>query len=259
MNEDELQAWVDRRLPPERQAAVERYLAGHPAEAARLDAYRAQNAALHALFDGVLDAGMPPPLQAAARHAPPRAAANGPAWRTRAAAMLAIAVGAALAGGAAGWTLRGAPAAYAAHAVPTLPRQAALAHTVYSPEVKHPVEVGADQQQHLVAWLSKRLGKQLRPPQLGPQGYELIGGRLLPGEGGPVAQFMYTDAGGQRLTLYVSSGQQGGRDTAFRFAQEGKVGVFYWIDGSFGYALSAAVGRGELSQIAHAVYEQLQP
>jgi len=37
------------------------------------------------------------------------------------------------------------------------------------------------------------------------------------------------------------------------------VAVFYWIDGSFGYALSAAVGKGELSQVASAVYEQLQP
>jgi anti-sigma factor RsiW len=182
------------------------------------------------------------------------------------AAMLAVAVGAGLAGGTAGWTLRGASAdaggALAAGGpapLAALPRQAALAHAVYTPEVKHPVEVGADQQQHLVAWLSKRLGKQLRPPQLGRQGYELVGGRLLPGDSGPVAQFMYSDASGQRLTLYVSSGQHGKRDTGFRFAQEGNVSVFYWIDGSFGYALSAAAGKAELSQIANAVYEQLQP
>jgi anti-sigma factor RsiW len=87
----------------------------------------------------------------------------------------------------------------------------------------------------------------------------LVGGRLLPGDTGPVAQFMYADASGQRLTLYVSSGQKQNRDTGFRFAQEGNVGVFYWIDGSFGYALSAAVGKKELSQIANAVYEQLLP
>ena len=183
------------------------------------------------------------------------------------AAMLAVAAGAGLLGGAAGWTLRGsAPdtnarlaASGPAQALAALPRQAAIAHAVYTPEVKHPVEVGADQQQHLVAWLSKRLGKQLRPPQLAKQGYELVGGRLLPGDSGPVAQFMYADASGQRLTLYVSSGQKQNRDTGFRFAQEGNVGVFYWIDGSFGYALSAAVGKKELSQIANAVYEQLQP
>ena len=268
MNEAELQAWVDGRLPPERAAAVERYLAGHPAEAARLQAYREQNAALHALFDDVLDAPLPQTLRRRPA-APVARPGTVPAWR-RMAAMLAVAAGAGILGGGAGWTLRGAqhaqgagmaaagaPAALAALAA--LPRQAALAHAVYAPEVKHPVEVGADQQQHLVAWLSKRLGKQLRPPQLAQQGYELVGGRLLPGDSGPVAQFMYADTSGQRMTLYVSSGQKQNRDTGFRFAQEGNVGVFYWIDGSFGYALSAAVGKGQLSQIANAVYEQLQP
>lgn len=251
MNEAELQAWVDGRLTPERLAAVEGYLAEHPAEAARLRAYRDQNTALHSLFADVLDAPIPDALH------PPLRAASPPAWG-RMAAMVAIAIGAGLLGGTAGWSLRGSGTELA-QAMTALPRQAALAHAVYTPEIKHPVEVGADQQQHLVAWLSKRLGKQLRPPQLGKQGYELVGGRLLPGDSGPVAQFMYTDASGQRLTLYVSSGQKGNRDTGFRFAQEGNVGVFYWIDGSFGYALSAAVGKGELSQIANAVYEQLQP
>lgn len=262
MNEAELQAWVDGRLPPDRQAAVDRYLAEHPAEAARLHAYREQNAALHALFDEVLEAPLPDALGAPRSDAP----SARPAWR-RLAAMLAVAVGAGVIGGAAGWTLRGAgtdsgaglAASGAAQALAALPRQAAIAHAVYTPEVKHPVEVGADQQQHLAAWLSKRLGKQLRPPQLAKQGYELVGGRLLPGDSGPVAQFMYADASGQRLTLYVSSGQKQNRDTGFRFAQEGNVGVFYWIDGSFGYALSAAVGKKELSQIANAVYEQLLP
>jgi len=260
MNEAELQAWVDGRLPPDRQAAVERYLADHPAEAARLQAYREQNATLHALFDDLLDAEVPGKLVR------PRPHASKPAW-PRMAAMLVVAAGAGLIGGTAGWTLRGAgtesggglAASGASQALAALPRQAAIAHAVYTPEVKHPVEVGADQQQHLVAWLSKRLGKQLRPPQLARQGFELVGGRLLPGDNGPVAQFMYADAGGQRLTLYVSSGQKQNRDTGFRFAQEGNVGVFYWIDGSFGYALSAAVGKKELSQIANAVYEQLQP
>ncbi|MGW8390260.1 anti-sigma factor family protein [Pseudoduganella sp. HUAS MS19] len=284
MNEAELQAWVDGRLPPDRQAAVDRYLAGHRAEAARLLAYREQNAALHALFDPVLDAGVPELMQTprtgarpgdAPRPAPGAGNAGahsaGPAWTIpawrRMAAMLAVAVGAGVLGGAAGWTLRGAgigggagrAASGAGQSLAALPRQAALAHAVYTPEVRHPVEVGADQQQHLVAWLSKRLGKPLRPPQLAKQGYELVGGRLLPGDNGPVAQFMYGDASGQRLTLYVSSGQKQNRDTGFRFAQEGNVGVFYWIDGSFGYALSAAVGKKELSQLANAVYEQLQP
>lgn len=98
----------------------------------------------------------------------------------------------------------------------------------------------------------------MRPPKLGALGYELIGGRLLPGGSGPVAQFMYHDAAGQRLTLYVSTENAGNRDTAFRFAQEGPINVFYWIDGQFGYALSAGIPKAELAHVATAVYRQLE-
>jgi anti-sigma factor RsiW len=245
--EAELQAWVDGRLAPLRRAEVDSYLDARPDEAQRLQAYRRQNQELRTLFNPVLDEPLP-----WSHTQPPRRVWP---WR-RIAAGAAIAVGAGLLGGYAGWQLRAAeaPALAAAEA---LPRQAALAHAVYAPEVRHPVEVGVDQQQHLVAWLSKRLGTQLRPPQLGAVGYDLVGGRLLPGDGGPVAQFMYADASGQRLTLYVSSGQKEKRETGFRFAQEGNVSVFYWIDGSFGYALSASIGRGELGRIAQTVYDQL--
>jgi anti-sigma factor RsiW len=183
----------------------------------------------------------------------------------RIAAGLAIA----FAGGLAGWFLHAnVPASMVAQGtmatqpesikVSALARQAAIAHVVYSPDVRHPVEIGADQEDQLVTWLSKRLGTPIRPPKLGKLGYELIGGRLLPGQSGPVAQFMYHDAAGQRLTLYVSTEQAHNSDTGFRFAQEGPVNVFYWIDGKFGYALSAGIGKAELTRIATAVYEQLE-
>lgn len=140
----------------------------------------------------------------------------------------------------------------------SLPRQAAIAHVVYSPDVRRPVEIGADQEDQLMAWLSKQLGAKIRPPKLGTLGYELIGGRLLPGASGPVAQFMYHDVTGQRLTLYVTTENTANKDTGFRFAQEGLVNVFYWIDGKFGYALSAGIDKGELARVATVVYEQLE-
>ena len=97
----------------------------------------------------------------------------------------------------------------------------------------------------------------VRPPKLGGLGYELVGGRLLPGNSGPVAQFMYHDASGQRMTLYVTTESIEMRDTGFRFAREGPVNVFYWVDGKFGYALSAGIDKGELAKVATAVYDQL--
>ena len=40
-------------------------------------------------------------------------------------------------------------------------------------------------------WLSKRLGRPLVVPDLAAVGFRLMGGRLLPAEDGPAAQFMY--------------------------------------------------------------------
>ena len=59
MTEDELQAYVDDVLLPERRAAVEAHLARHPADAERVAAYRAQKQALKALFQPVLDEPLP--------------------------------------------------------------------------------------------------------------------------------------------------------------------------------------------------------
>lgn len=255
VTEADLHAYVDGFLSEARQREVELYLAERPEEQARVQAYRAQNAELRALFRPVLDEPVPSRLKSGLQHSSERYG--------RYAAALVIA----LAGGAGGWVLHGATQTNPALAqlnggvaplkVSTLARQAAVAHSVYSPDARRPVEVSAEQEDQLIAWLSKRTGSPIRPPKLGKLGYELIGGRLLPGESGPVAQFMYQDGLGQRLTLYVSTDQAQNKDTGFRFAQEGAVNVFYWIDGKFGYALSAGINKGELANIAHAVYEQL--
>jgi anti-sigma factor RsiW len=141
-------------------------------------------------------------------------------------------------------------------------RQAAVAYVVYQPEVRHPVEVTAAQQDHLVQWLSKRLGRKLKVPDLTAQGYQLLGGRLLPGDTGARAQFMYQDAAGRRLTLYLGAVKDGGtmntKETAFRFFEEGGVPAFYWVDQGFGCALSGPLPRGTLLELARIAYEQLE-
>jgi anti-sigma factor RsiW len=121
------------------------------------------------------------------------------------------------------------------------------------------VAVAADQEAHLVTWLSKRLGADLKVPQLSALGYGLVGGRLLPGEHGPVAQFMYQDGKGQRLTLYVRTNAEDTQETAFRYARDNNVGVFYWLDHKLGYALSGEMDKAELLKVATAVYRQLNP
>lgn len=246
VTEADLHAYVDGMLPPARAAEVEAYLSERPEESARLAAYREQIVAFHREFDPVLEEPLPGRLGVPRRY-----------WvrpLLRYAAVLAwFALGV-----AAGWQLH---AYNTERSIETTAwaRRAAIAHVIYSPEVRHPVEVGADQEAHLVAWLSKKLGAPLKVPYLGNQGFQLVGGRLLPGERGPVAQYMYQDGKGQRLTLYVRVNPDESRETAFRFAQERGVGVFYWLDGKLGYALSGEVGKEDLLRIATAVYRQLNP
>lgn len=247
VTESELHAYVDSVLPAARAAEVESHLSGHPDEASRVAAYREQIAALRREFDPVLHDPVPRWLEVPPsrwRRALPRYAA--------AAAWMAL-------GGAIGWQLHAYNASGPTAESAAWARRAAIAHVVYSPEVRHPVEVGADQEVHLVAWLSKRLGAALKVPHLGGVGYSLVGGRLLPGERGPVAQFMYQDGKGQRLTLYVRVNPDDSRETAFRFAQERGVGVFYWLDRKLGYALSGEVDKPELLRVATAVHAQLNP
>lgn len=264
ITEADLHGYVDGQLSAERRDEVERYLDERADERARVAAWQRDAEALRRLFDPVLSE--PVPLQLRVRRAPPAP------WRALAAAVAFAALSA-----AAAWTVRGAidrqgaagPIAGAAAsadrgasspALSGFAHRAAVAHAVYSPEVRRPVEVGADQEQQLVTWLSKRLGTPVKAPALKPIGYELVGGRLLPGEAGPVAQFMYQDGAGQRLTLYVTREPPKGEDgaqVAFKFGRDGPVNVFYWVDKDFGYALSGSADRQELTRIAHEVYRQL--
>ena len=246
VSELDLHAYVDGRLSEERRAEVEAYLTASAQESERVRAYQEQNEILHTLFDSVLDEPIPPKWRSSRRH-----------WsfplRPVAAASVCIIVG-----GLLGWALRGEYAGRSAKRV-DFARQAAMAHAVYTPEVRHPVEVSAQQEEHLVGWLSKRLGAPLKAPHLLDLGYELVGGRLLPGDQGPVAQFMYQDKNGQRLTLYIKTDASTERETAFRFSQEGTVGVFYWIDRQLSYALSGELRKTELLQVADAIYKKLNP
>ncbi|MFH1603505.1 MAG: anti-sigma factor [Pseudomonadota bacterium] len=245
VTEFDLHAYADRQLDDTRRVLVEAHLAHDAETAERVRLWRKQNETLREIYNPVLNETVPHRLlDTRASHR------RWPSYTLAAGAMgLSFALG---------WILHANQADSLAQ-IATLPRRAAVAHAVYVPEVRHPVEVGADQQDHLVKWLSKRLGTELKVPLLTQQGFDLVGGRLLPGGKGPVAQFMYQDPRGQRITLYISVRDAAPRDTAFRFSQEDKVAVFYWIDGKLGYALSANLDRASLLTVATAVYRQLNP
>jgi anti-sigma factor RsiW len=135
--------------------------------------------------------------------------------------------------------------------------EAAAAYTVYTPEVIHPVEVPADKQAHLAAWLGRRLGVTLRVPELAEVGQTLVGGRLLSSEYGLGALLMYEASSGERIVLYVCRDDGGHQASALRFAHHDAVSVFYWFDGTLSYAIAARMARADLQEIARAAYSAM--
>lgn len=276
--DEQLSAWLDGEGSATERAAIAAWLDSHPDEAARVQAWTADRDTLRAAFGPVLDEALPPHLVATARHGGPR--------RTPL-AMAAAATGLLLAGGLIGaWlSTHWAASDEARLAVRTPPeagasapsldltaapmawtQRAAVAHAVYAPEVRHPVEVSVvegnaaeqrAQEQHLARWLTKRLDMPVRLFDLRTQGFELVGGRLLPDASGPSAQLMYQSAQGERITVYLRK-PEAGTHTAFRFQRDGALGLFYWVEDGQGCALVGALPRERLLAAAEAVYQQME-
>lgn len=248
ITDTDLHALVDGRLSAARRAQVERYLETDARARQRVQRYRQLNAAIQERYAGVLDEPVPERLTS---RRPSRSAPR--YWA------VAAALGWMVLGGVVGsllqshWNPRPEPIIET-----DLIKPAAFAHLVYTPETRHAVDVTADQEAYLVNWLSTRLHTDIRAPNLAAIGYRLIGGRLLPSSNRMAAQFMYEDAGGNRVTLYVRTGIWANQETAFRYQVERSVGVFYWLDGPLGYALTGAVERDTLLHIAAAVYRELR-
>jgi len=264
-----LSAWIDGELPPERRAEVESWLRDHPDDAARVRAWTADARSLRSALDPVLDEAVPAPLTQTVWRKGPVVMPN-LAWARWAAALALFVLGGAV-GAALTWRLQPAPAGSAVLASGGgWVQRAAVAHSVYVPEVRHPVEVKA-QEEHLSRWLTRRLDVPVKLFDLREQGFELIGGRLLPDAAGPSAQLMYqavtppgavgASAKPERVTVYLRKPDDA-TPAAFRYERQGELGLFYWVEGKSansgptGYALVGALPRDKLLALAEAIYRQ---
>jgi anti-sigma factor RsiW len=251
-NDEQLQAYVDNELDEITACEVEKYLQLNPQLAEEINDYQQYNADLHRLFDPVLDEKIPERLQA--KTAKP---SKSPwfSYSQAASLFLAVAIGVII-----GWMSRAELAPTVAsvqQATNTLVQDAFAYHAVYTPEVLHPVEVDASQQQHLTKWLSKRLKTKIRAPDLAKLGFNLLGGRLLESGNEPAAQFMYENEHGQRLTLFARHRFNTENETAFHYASAGKINGFYWIDDQLSFVIVSAIPKAEISRVSHYVYQTL--
>jgi anti-sigma factor RsiW len=267
-DDERLSAWLDGELPPAQMSEVDAWLASHPEDAARVRLWAADRDALRARLRPMVDEPVPEALSGIVW----RASAGGRfgGWRWAAAATVLFALGGVV--GAVAMRQWGAePAAMAAAKPADWVHRAAVAHAVYVPEQRHPVEVAVAgssaeesraQEEHLARWLTRRLGFTVKLFDLRADGFELVGGRLLPDAAGPSAQLMYQamqpaaqGVAPARVTVYLRK-PDNGTDFAFRYERQGELSLFYCVDEGVGYAVAGSLPREQLLALAESIYKQ---
>lgn len=238
----DLHAYVDEQLGPERRAEVEAYLTEHPDAAVLVADYRVQNDRLHALFDPVLNEPVPPRVLA------PRRAPRGSLWRIAAAVAL-VALGALLGLAAMEWRDHRSYEAQVLH-------PALAAYATFVADKNHAVEVGADQEVAMRNWLSKRMGVDIAIPKFDPQGYALLGGRLLPGADKPNCQLIYQRSDGKRIALFMTR-EQGSVHHTMTFDARGQERIAHWSNGTLSFVIAGETSPEDLHAIAVAARVQL--
>ena len=216
ITDDLLHAYADGQLSPQQREQVEAYFRTHSEKQQESHDHRLLNQSLHTLFDPALDRPVPANVLALLKEkdqrvpARPSNAINLPSSDTKPAAtrwlFQSIAAGVLLmVGTLLGWVMHGELSGVSVPARAALESLAVDAHRVYARETRHAVEVQAPEQNHLMSWLSARLGEPVGPADLTTYGYELLGGRLLPAEGEPAGMYLYRGPHEARLTYYITS------------------------------------------------------
>lgn len=252
ITDSDIQAYIDNQLDPARCREIEIYSQNHPEIAGMIEDFQILNHSIKALYNPILEEELPKQFTQGRKivQEPKQ-----PKLFKIAASLAWLAIG-----GIIGWSLHPTQLMLAqsidgqeTHLV----QPASFAHAIYSTETLHPVEVSAQQQQHLVSWLSKRLHTDIKAPDLSKNNYQLVGGRLLPSTNRMAAQFMYQDQENGRITLYIRRGAWNNNKTVFHFSSQEDSSVLYWISGEMGYALVGNLKKAELLELSEQIFQQI--
>jgi anti-sigma factor RsiW len=239
IGEDDLQAYIDDRLAPNRRRQVEAWLQQYPEQRRNVEADRRHR---HTLRSTLLAGDEPVPARL--RVTEVRSQIRAARWhRVRAAAAAVVLV---IAGAAVGWLGRGWLGLQAADMA-----DATAAYRVFTADAVQPVEMRASDRIRLGQWLSGRLGRTLEIPDLSSLGLRLMGGRLLSTAHGAAALLMYDNDRGARLVFYVRP-VSAGRPSGLHERTEDGIATRFWFDSRYGYAVTGPAASPLLRPAAEA-------
>ena len=245
ISEEELHAFIDGELPPERAATVAAATNADPNLAARIAAFRADKAALATLYGGIAKEPVPEAwlarIEAAAapipfparRAAPPRAT-----WLMALAASVLLLIGGAI------WLQPFGPAVDQILAQADAARQEKI---VPATRIAGAALADAPARDAL---LTRVVGLHVRAPDLARLGWRL-------GEIDTYTQaaaLRYTNADGQALTLFVRKSPGAPR---FDLLKNGAVRTCIWQDEVVSAVMMGEMSAGQMMRVASAAYNDL--
>lgn len=248
-DDETLVAFVDGELDEASARDVAAAVAADAGLAARVEAFRQSAMMVQAAFARVIDEPVPERLLLAARGTP-EAGSEAPTgtvvpFRRRSAIprWIAVPIAASVA-----TLVIGAGAGYWAARPPVLPPATEMAaletatpglvdnlagyYDLYSVTGAEPANMDfADlrtaERDGLQSWLSSRLSRETKVPDLSPFGYSLRGGRIVISEGRPAGQIIYDNLADKRpIAIYVGTTTK--RDAQLTLDQRKDVNVAYW-------------------------------
>jgi anti-sigma factor RsiW len=247
--DEDLHAFVDRQLAPDRRAVVERHLQEHSDTARRVGAYTAQRDALRAALAGPASEPIParlnPHLLLHQRRSESRIV-----WRMAATVVLAIGLG-----GAGGWGLHVGYDLLGQRHPDTFGQQAAAAYLTLAQANPQPLQVASID--GLSASVSKALGVPVEFHDTAAAGFTLLSGWVLPAPNGQAVQLAFRDVQDNKVITMYLEGRPGAKETPFRTVPGGGVPTVAWDDDDLACAISGPIEPARLGQVGRRIYDAL--
>ncbi|WP_160287129.1 anti-sigma factor family protein [Pseudomonas knackmussii] len=236
-NDNDLHAYVDEQLDPERREWVEAWLANHPHEARRVEAWKQDAQRLRA---ALASAALPPAPELDPLHIRTRLRARRQSRLAIAAALL-VALGV---GSLGGWQARDMSLAK----VDKPMRDAVQAYRLFA-ENGSGARLDTGSGDNVRAWLGRYLENASLPADLDQLGLRTVGARLLATEQGAAALVVYEDDQGHRLSFFIRPPGPANHLLPHGQRQDGELLTRYWSKGNYNYAVVSRSDDPRVDQV----------
>lgn len=260
VTEEDLHAYVDGELAPERRLAVESYLSCSPEDARQVSGYQAQRIQLKGLYGRFEAESLPPELESLALEIAAESRGRRryrlSTRRVGIAAILLVSIGA---GG--GWLAREVFEGQPEDPLFRFTESATRAYEAVAHRSIPPVERKPSTANPLDEWFERGgPDEPIEPPDISNEGFHFVWSSVIPNTDSPKVQLVYEHSNTHsRLALTIGRTVGSEQSLAFTFVQEQALSAFYWRDDRIQYSLIGDLPRERLLEVAESINEHLRP